>query len=112
MDLDKVKVLTRMASMGKYEFLCQWVELWDDMGDNALDCAMLLLRRSPEATDKIDAMLRLSYRCTLLKSAIKRLCVDGDDVLDIDPPQGMLDDMRAVYLDKVRGAVNKEPTGE
>jgi hypothetical protein len=97
----KLGVLVKMATKDQDAFLAEWIALWDDMSDRALDAATVLLRTMPDDTTRIDQMLRLSYRCTMLMSLVARMRVEPSEPLDFDPPVEMLEEMRTTYLTRV-----------
>jgi hypothetical protein len=108
-DRTKLTVLVNMARKSQEEFLAEWLALWDEMGDSALDAAMMLMRVVPEESKRVDDMLRLSFRLTMLMSLVAKLGLESDNRLNFDPPQDTLDEMRAVFLRRMHKG---KPTDE
>jgi len=105
---EKLTTILKLSGKTSAEFLTSFAELWADMSDKAMDGAMMLLKTTPEETKRIDDFLRVSFRCAMLIALIEEVIKEEEDQtedrLRMDPPQHVLDEMRAHYLTKMRAA--------
>jgi hypothetical protein len=105
-DATRLTTLLKMCDLDQHGFLSTFINMWVDMGDKSMDIALVLLKMTPEETEQIDNMLRLSHRCVSLAVLMKHMSEDESDPLNLDPDQSVLDEMRATYLDKLRKEQN------